>query len=389
MGKHSKKPSKDRRKNPQRGGPGILTLCETGRESKCQREALEILRHYFYNENSKTSDVNKTSDVGGKDVDTSKSTLSLEEEIAMLKKGASADDVLSGIANPGDGLNKSPFRVYETGCRGTVFIMCTMPDSELIATQISTAKAFHSKHQDTKIQEEGEEKEYTKSEGRETSETCFSKTKRKQQNENLDITSSCAKKQKVTDEGPKESYKWDPIETVNSILQDIREDKTETPRSRFVSRMVPMQATCFASMEEIEANATELIKTFLLPAGIDHAKNVNSKNDELPSFKIEFKRRNCTQVRREQIVEALANIVKKLTAGYWSKYAKDGNTIEAKKSADRQLFSVDLKNPDYTIIIEVVRTLCGMSVVKNSNSYQNFNLMTAQESSAKSQSVEE
>ena len=43
------------------------------------------------------------------------------------------------------------------------------------------------------------------------------------------------------------------------------------------------------------------------------------------------------------------------------------------------LFSVDLTNPDYTVVIEVCRTLCTMSVIKDAHSYQLFNLLKIQE----------
>eukprot|EP00978_Attheya_sp_CCMP212_P003397 scaffold7003_cov60-Attheya_sp.AAC.1 len=43
------------KKNVRRGGPGILLTCETGREFKCQREGLEILRHYYYRNETSSS----------------------------------------------------------------------------------------------------------------------------------------------------------------------------------------------------------------------------------------------------------------------------------------------------------------------------------------------
>ena len=39
------------------------------------------------------------------------------------------------------------------------------------------------------------------------------------------------------------------------------------------------------------------------------------------------------------------------------------------------LFSVDLGNAEYTIIIEVVNTLVGMSVIQNAHRYRKFNIM--------------
>merc|ERR1719232_55173 len=109
----SKKPQGRRKRNnhsgaltatkPKRGSPGFLLTCETGREVKCQREGIELLLYYY---NS-----------GGMELDhdciEEKATLSLDEEISMLKKkkySCSSDE-------------KNPFTLYETGCRGIVFLM--------------------------------------------------------------------------------------------------------------------------------------------------------------------------------------------------------------------------------------------------------------------------
>ena len=361
MGKRSKKKHNAFRNNPPRGPPGILVLCETGRENKCQREALEILRYYFYG--GESDDVSSAKNNNEKSTGKEEQSLSLEEEIALLKKGASADAVLSGISDP-EGKHQAPFRLYDTGCKGTAFIMCTVPDSELISTTISTAKSMHNYSSD------GNSKQEKKGETTESIDpVCLGKRKL-----NVDaaptVKIETKKKQKKLDESG--TPKWDPIETVQSIFRDIREQNTEAPRSRFVSRMIPMQATCFASVEEIMVNASELIKDFLMP---EVNKNGNS-GDKLPSFKIEFKRRNCNHIRRDEIVEGIANIVQDLTKEHWNEHKngseKDGN-------AAKQLFRVDLDNPDYSIIIELCRTLCGMSVVANAKSYKNFNLMVVQE----------
>mmetsp|Transcript_12727 Transcript_12727/g.15600 ORF Transcript_12727/g.15600 Transcript_12727/m.15600 type:complete len:187 (-) Transcript_12727:146-706(-) len=108
------------RNNPKRGPPGVLFYCETGRESKCLREGLEILNHYYSPNNEKVDD-NTTSSAKGdghghddadadgnkEDGTTGEKKMTLDEEIAMLKKNK----------------KNGPFRVYETGSRGTVFVM--------------------------------------------------------------------------------------------------------------------------------------------------------------------------------------------------------------------------------------------------------------------------
>ena len=80
-------------------------------------------------------------------------------------------------------------------------------------------------------------------------------------------------------------------------------------------------------------------------------------------------------------MESIAGIIQDLTKEYWNNnLCKDGasseETVEEKK---KELFRVDLTNPQYTIIIEICRTLCGMSVVSSATSFKKFNLLMAQE----------
>jgi len=37
-------------------------------------------------------------------------------------------------------------------------------------------------------------------------------------------------------------------------------------------------------------------------------------------------------------------------------------------------FQVDLSNPDYTIVVEICKTVCGISVVEKSKELKNFNI---------------
>ena len=41
---------------PRRGPPALFVTCESGREKKCQREALELIHHYYYGSKHTTTD---------------------------------------------------------------------------------------------------------------------------------------------------------------------------------------------------------------------------------------------------------------------------------------------------------------------------------------------
>jgi len=196
---------------------------------------------------------------------------------------------------------------------------------------------------------------------------------------------------------PQEQCNWDPITTVQSIIQGIINNDSAATRSRFVSRMIPMQATCYANMEEIKLTATSIINNHLIPYGIkanDDYQNddasatvTNTTNNKmkqneksLPSFKIEFRKRHCSHIKRNDVIQSVAaDIVEASTKEYWNQvHKKDDNDAalsnenQKQESSDTpQLFSVD-----QTVIIEICQTLCAMSVVKDvKEGFHNFNLI--------------
>eukprot|EP00557_Chaetoceros_sp_GSL56_P004951 CAMPEP_0176494716 /NCGR_PEP_ID=MMETSP0200_2-20121128/10261_1 /TAXON_ID=947934 /ORGANISM="Chaetoceros sp., Strain GSL56" /LENGTH=423 /DNA_ID=CAMNT_0017892525 /DNA_START=52 /DNA_END=1323 /DNA_ORIENTATION=- len=419
MGKYSKKARTNRSNNPPRGGPGILVLCETGRESKCQREAMDILQYYLYHTNNRNSNSNKGSSSDSttnmdlnKDTCNTKSHLSLDDEIALLRKGISADAILNSphpgkesCAGNAGGVHydkKAPFRVYDTGCRGSVFIMCTMANCELVQTTISTAKHLHEEggngDDDGKTCNSARDDDLNHKDDGNLEDPINQKRKCIQEDTSCDDDTT-HKKQKVVVVGANEEEliskyggTWDPIETVKTIFRDVREKNKLVPRSRFVTRIIPIQVTCFASLEEIKANVRELIRKYLLPIGVeqmnkdgDHGltSGDHGSTSTLPTFKIEFKRRNCSHIRREEVVQATADVIQMLTEEYWTnknkKMVKQDSSSSGSSRSSESLFRVDLTDAQYTIIIEICRTLCGMSIVENAKSYKNFNLLVVQD----------
>ena len=379
---------------PRRGGPGILMACETGREIKCEREGLEILNHYYYNNNndgSKTSNHDSSLDHdtpivatldnshNNNDDDDDAKELSVEEEILLLQSGASVEQVLGDnkrITTTQNGKkrnkkgNKNFFSPYETGCRGSVFVMCTIPNNDLLLTTNPPLNDNNNDDDDAKV---------TSSTSGHKNETCHSM--------NTDLLNTTTNKDESDAEAPlakrrkfsttktittkrdeivtKEKEVWDPIDTVRRIIHDLKQNNPTVPRSRFVTRMIPMQATCFASLDEIQITSKRLLQKYLISSNHltpqHKTETTTSSNSSTATFKIDFRRRNCSNVTRTQVIDAVAKIMEELT------------------SSNPNQFSVNLTNPDYTIQIEICKTLCGMSVIKNIHSFHNFNLIEIQE----------
>jgi tRNA(Ser,Leu) C12 N-acetylase TAN1 len=110
--------------------------------------------------------------------------------------------------------------------------------------------------------------------------------------------------------------------------------------------MIPIQATCFVSLEEIGLTSKALIKKYLA-------------NKPPSTFAVAVKRRNCSTLSRDQVIDAVAK-----------------ELVETDESSK---WKVNLKSPDFTFHVEICKTLCGMSIIKNASTYRNFNLVEIRE----------
>ncbi|KAL3762781.1 hypothetical protein ACHAW5_001309 [Stephanodiscus triporus] len=339
---------------------------------------MELIHHYYYasrpammQKQAQCDDGEKSSTKGATSDVQEEQSLSLEEELAMLRKGAAAEEVLSyepNLKRPRTALTnatsehissmKSPFSVYDTGMRGMVCILCTLPGCEMVPYDdiLSGIRGAKEKGAGADAKDKNSE-----SNGHSTT-------------ANHDCTESL--KEHVSED---HNYPpWDPVETVKCIFRDAKSagkgsDDTNVnstndrgiknaqrargekepsapneslvstpPGSRFISRMIPMQATCYASVEEIKAVSISLLKRFL-----PNILSILPKGGKEITYKLEIKRRLCTHLTREQVIDAITPLVK---------------------------FSVNLSDPDFSIRIETCRTLCGVSILPRQEWYKNFNL---------------
>ena len=168
--------------------------------------------------------------------------------------------------------------------------------------------------------------------------------------------------------------KWDPIETYKSIITDLNDTKRSRniPSSRFVTRIIPIEATCFANMDEIKSTTRALLTRASSMSdnnkGDNKISNPASSGDDgsataPTTFAIEFKKRLCTTVTKEDIINNVAQIV----------------------VDHRPNWKVNLSKPDITILIQVCKTLCGISIIRHTKypEFQrlapNFNVVALRE----------
>lgn len=129
----------------------------------------------------------------------------------------------------------------------------------------------------------------------------------------------------------------EPEKLVHHILQDMY--KTKKKKTRVILRMLPISGTCKAFLEDMKKYA----ETFLEPW---------FKSPNKGTFQIVYKSRNNSHMNRDEVIKELAGIVGSLNS-------------ENK---------VDLTNPQYTVVVEIIKAVCCLSVVKDYMLFRKYNL---------------
>lgn len=128
----------------------------------------------------------------------------------------------------------------------------------------------------------------------------------------------------------------DPVELGKHIVNDIQ--TTGKSQSRFVLRLVPIEAVCRANMPDIISAAGTLFDKHFLK--------------EPTSYGIIFNHRYNQQIKRDQVITQLAELVNSKNVGN----------------------KVDLKEAKKSIIVEVLRGFCLLSVIDNYLESKKYNL---------------
>ncbi|XP_066293344.1 THUMP domain-containing protein 1-like [Branchiostoma lanceolatum] len=128
-----------------------------------------------------------------------------------------------------------------------------------------------------------------------------------------------------------------PDELVHHILDDINTSKKF--KTRNVLRMIPVMSACKAYLENVKKSAEEMFPKFF-------------SGENNPSYAIVFKTRNSGTMKRDEVIKALAGVVSEVNPAC----------------------KVNLNSPDLAIVIEVIRTVCCMSVLKDYFKLKKYNI---------------
>jgi len=129
----------------------------------------------------------------------------------------------------------------------------------------------------------------------------------------------------------------DPVELGSYIMNQIASTKKSV--SRFLLRFVPVEVVCKANIEDIKTAAGKLFDK--------HFLNCTPK-----TYSIVINKRYNNIIQRDDIINELASLV-------------NFKNIQHK---------VDLKNAEYSVIVEILKGICCLSVLPNYLKWKKYNI---------------
>lgn len=129
----------------------------------------------------------------------------------------------------------------------------------------------------------------------------------------------------------------DPVNLIHFLMKDLKESQQR--KTRQLLRIVPVEITCYAGMEDIMKSAGSLFDKYFAET-------------EPTTFAIIFNRRYNNVIERDVVIKQLAEMV-------------------SERNADHK---VDLRNSKLTIIVEIMKSVCCMSVLPDYFDLCKYNL---------------
>lgn len=130
----------------------------------------------------------------------------------------------------------------------------------------------------------------------------------------------------------------DPLGLGLKIVRDFA--KTKVQKTRYLLRLVPVEVVCKANLTDILAAAEPLFEKHF-------------KNGEAKTFAINYNKRHNKNIDRSEMIDKLADLVSQKNCKH----------------------SVNLSNPDVSVIVEIIKGLCCLSVVEEYIQLKKYNLI--------------
>ncbi|KAH0833060.1 F-actin capping protein [Lanmaoa asiatica] len=153
----------------------------------------------------------------------------------------------------------------------------------------------------------------------------------------------------------------DPVKLIVTHAEDVRKTGaartkygyrrsmdhpiTSLTRSRYTHRLIPVSGSCVANLPEIHSLCRRIFASFF--AETDRS----TETPQIHKYKIELRVRNHNTLTRMSIIEEIAKCMP-------------------------ENYVVDLDNPDVFVLVEVFKSVCGVSILRDYYRLHKFNVMT-------------
>ncbi|KAJ8591740.1 hypothetical protein M405DRAFT_734526 [Rhizopogon salebrosus TDB-379] len=136
----------------------------------------------------------------------------------------------------------------------------------------------------------------------------------------------------------------DPVKLVMKHVENVQ--RTGVTRTKYTHRLTPVSSSCVANIPELHSLCRRTIDAFSAQEKILSPLMFS----RLLQYKVELRVRNHNTLTRMEIIQEVAKCMP-------------------------ENYAVDLDNPEVFVLVEVFKSVCGMSIVKDYYRFQKFNIM--------------
>ncbi|KAI5983374.1 hypothetical protein EDD15DRAFT_1894161 [Pisolithus albus] len=133
----------------------------------------------------------------------------------------------------------------------------------------------------------------------------------------------------------------DPVRLVTTHVQNVQQ--TGVTKTKYTHRLTPVSGTCYPGLPEIHSLCHRVFAPFF-------AENGGGDPPRTHKYKIELRIRNHSTLTRMEVIQEIAKCVP-------------------------ESYTVDLDDPEVFILVEIFKSVCGVSILKDFYRLQKFNVM--------------
>ncbi|KAH7884419.1 hypothetical protein F5I97DRAFT_2037022 [Phlebopus sp. FC_14] len=134
----------------------------------------------------------------------------------------------------------------------------------------------------------------------------------------------------------------DPVKLVVTHIENV--EKTGVARTKYIHRLTPVSGSCFANLPELQSLCRRVFSPFF-------AQDEQGDPPKTHKYKIELRVRNHNTLGRMEIIQEVA------------KCMPDN-------------YTVDLDDPEVFVLVEVFKSVCSVSILRDYYRLHKFNVMT-------------